>query len=247
MSAPSYSSRWPIYAALWDKETTKPARASEVASTARRLFINKARYVAIETKTHVPWWLIAVLHERESGARFDRQLAQGDPLNRRSTNEPISGPFASFEESAVWALHHDHLDTVVDWRIEKALYWGEAWNGWGYVSHGIPSPYLWGATTVQKPGKYVSDGVWSSTAVDQQLGIVPMIRALAALDKSIMFVRETPPGAPSDEGHPVAPPLPVNKTDTSTLVKKPAPPAPLTPPATQPTSRVGRLWHWLNS
>ena len=218
MAAPKYSARWPVDARLWDACETRANRTGEVAGVAKRLFSNKARYVNIEKKTKVPWWVIAALHERESGGRFDRQLAQGDPLNRRSTNEPISGPFATFEDSAVWALHHDGLDKVIDWRIEKALYYAEGYNGWGYAMYhpNTPSPYIWGASTVQKPGKYVADGVWSSTKMDEQVGVAVMWKALADFDKTIKFVRETPLGigTPGQTA-----PVPVNQVDTSTTVK----------------------------
>ncbi len=246
MSAPSYGQRWHTYAILWDHAQTRPNKAAEVAAVAKRLLSNKARYQAIEKKTGVPWYVIAVIHEREASGRFDRQLAQGDPLNRRSTNEPISGPFASFEDSAVWALHHDHLDKVIDWRVEKELYWEEAYNGWGYANNhpSIPTPYLWGGSTVQKPGKYIRDHVWSSTEMDQQIGTATLMKALADLDHSIVFRRETPPGTPGDEGHPVPPPIPLNQVDTSEKVKKPSPPAPLTPPTTPPV-KSGGLWGWI--
>src|SRR5512133_2541924 len=65
------------------------------------------------------------------------------------------------EEGAIAALQHDKLTSVSDWCIEKALHWQEKYNGWGYFYRGIPSPYVWGATSNQRPGKYVSDGVWS--------------------------------------------------------------------------------------
>jgi lysozyme family protein len=241
MSAPSYGAAWPAYAKQWDKCSIVAKHVTEVKNTAAKLFKNKDRYNALATKTGVPWWVIAALHERESGARFDRQLAQGDPLNRRSTNEPISGPFSSFEDSAVWALHHDHLDTVTDWRVEKCLYWSEAWNGWGYRGR-VPSPYLWGDTTIQQPGKFIRDHVWSSTAWDEQEGVAAIWKGLAMLDPTIKFVRETPAGTPGDEGAPVDPPLPKNQVDTSQKVKVVAPPKPtvVTPPA-----KTGGFWSWL--
>ena len=203
---PSYGSRWPVYKALWDKCEVRSARANEVARVAKILLSHKDRYQALEKKTGVPWWLIAALHWRESDANFNTQLAQGDPLHQRSRNEPHSGPFPTFEASAVWALHHDHLDAQIDWAIEKALYWSEGWNGWGvYLYHPhTPSSYLWGASTVQKPGKYIRDHVWSNTEMDSQLGVAVIFKALADLDHTIKFIRETP-----ELG--VTAPIPVNK------------------------------------
>ena len=192
MTAPTYGQRWPLMEKLWDAASVKSSREHEVAYVVQKLAGNKKRYQNIEAKTGVPWYLIAMLHERESSARFDRQLAQGDPLNRRSTNEPISGPFNTFEDSAVWALHHDGLDKVKDWTLEKVLYYAELWNGWGYAMYHptVPSPYIWGATTVQKPGKYVADGKFSSTAMDTQLGIAAMLKEFMETDKTVKPIRE---------------------------------------------------------
>src|SRR6185295_1862273 len=116
-------------------------------------------YVPIEAVTGVPWYMIALIHLRESDNDFSKSLAQGDPWNRRSKHIPISGPFRSFADSAVWSLRHDGLTSVRDWRLEKQLYYQEIYNGTGYDNRGLPSPYLWGGTNVQRPGKFVRDGV----------------------------------------------------------------------------------------
>jgi lysozyme family protein len=231
MTAPTYGSRWPTYGRWWDEAKIRPQQAKEITATVERLRKNESRYRNIEKLTKVPWMLVACLHERESGGRFDRQLAQGDPLNRRSANEPISGPFKTFEDSAIWALHHDNLDRVVDWRLEKMLYYAELWNGWGYCLYhpNTPSPYVVGGTTVQKPGKYVADRVWSSTAWDEQIGVMAMLMEFAKQDPSIKYIRETPPDTPGDKKAPVPPPVPqavANKPDPAPpkVVPLPAPP-----------------------
>ncbi len=244
MSAPSYRDYWPLAAKRWSNLTLRPSQAAEILATAKKLCggAYKPRYQAIANTTGVPWYVIAVLHERESGANFNRQLAQGDPLNRRSTNEPISGPFATFAASAEWALAHDHLNKVIDWRIEKILYWCEAWNGWGYWTNhpGTPSPYVWGGTSVQKSGKYIADHVWSSTAWDTQLGCAAMLYEMAKVDPSIKFVRETPEGIPVDAAPPVSPPTP-------NAARKPIPPPPTVVTTATKVSAPSRFWHWLTS
>lgn len=185
-----YGAKWPTYAKEWDSMAIKPGRVGEFNAIAAKLFAHKSRYQSIADKTGVPWWMIAVIHMRESDADFSKSLAQGDPWNRRSHNKPISGPFGSFEESALWALKHDGLTGVADWRIEKVLYYLELYNGAGYDMRGLPSPYIWGGTNIQRPGKYTSDGRWSSSAVDIQPGCATMIWALARVDPSISFKRE---------------------------------------------------------
>src|SRR5207247_1268402 len=83
------------------------------------------------------------------------------------------------------ALALDGLTKVIDWRLEKILYYLELYNGWGYHAHGVPSPYLFGATSIQKPGKYIADGVWSATAIDKQIGCAALIKAMHDLDASV--------------------------------------------------------------
>jgi hypothetical protein len=54
----------------------------------------KARYQAIEAATGVPWFVVAVIHEREAGGRWDRPLGWGDPLAHVSIHVPRGrGPF----------------------------------------------------------------------------------------------------------------------------------------------------------
>ena len=67
MRVPAYRAKWPEYARQWDAMRIRPARARAVKATARRLHAAKARYQAIERASGVPWAMVAVLHERESG------------------------------------------------------------------------------------------------------------------------------------------------------------------------------------
>jgi lysozyme family protein/peptidoglycan hydrolase-like protein with peptidoglycan-binding domain len=188
--AMTYASRWPQIAKWWDTATiTKP---SEVAATAKRLVAAKARYQSVEAKTGVPWWVIAAIHEREASQDWNSQLAQGDPLNQVSTHVPKGmGPFKTWEEGAIAALKHDDLTSVSDWRLEKALYQQEKYNGVGYYNKGIPSPYVWAGTSVQKPGKWIRDHVWDDNYMDKQLGCAAMLKGMMAIDPSIKLIRES--------------------------------------------------------
>ena len=190
MKEPIYGSRWSQLAKWWDGAAI--TNQGEVAAVAKRLVAAKARYQSVEASTGVPWWLIAGIHEREASQDWNTQLAQGDPLHKVSTNEPRDmGPFDTWEEGAIAALKHDGLTSVPDWDLEKALHWQEKYNGWGYFYRGIPSPYVWGATSVQRPGKFVSDGVWSATTMDRQIGCAAILKGMMALDPSITPVRES--------------------------------------------------------
>jgi len=67
----------------------------------------KAHYLAVATKTGVPWAFIAVAHERECSQDWHGSLAQGDPWNHVSVHVPRGrGPFQSWNDAAVDALVH---------------------------------------------------------------------------------------------------------------------------------------------
>lgn len=193
MAQPTYGNKWPEYAKQWDAMQVRPGRVKEFERIAQKILSNKTRYQAAEKTTGVPWFMIGSLHERESSQNFNTQLAQGDPLNRVSTHIPKGrGPFSTWEEGALDALVTlKGFNKVVDWRLEKILYYSELYNGWGYHNRGVPSAYVWAGSTIYLRGKYVSDGVWSATAADTQVGIAPLIKTLADMDKSIVLKRET--------------------------------------------------------
>lgn len=169
----------------------KASRAAQVNAVAHEILANKERYAAVEAQTGVPWWLIAGLHMRESDLDFSTYLGNGEPLNRKTRLVPRGrGPFPSWEAGAIDALKYDGLTSIIDWRVEKALFMAEKYNGFGYNKRGLPSPYLWGGTNIQRAGKFVADGRWSGSTWDQQLGVAPVWQRLAQLDPSLVFTRE---------------------------------------------------------
>jgi lysozyme family protein len=148
----------------------------------------KARYQAVEKETGVPWYFIAVAHERESSQNWRCSLAQGDPWNRVSVHVPAGrGPFKSWEEAAVDALVHcaPYAARNKDWSVGGLLTQLEEYNGLGYATRGVPSPYVWSGTNQYVSGKYVRDGVYDPHAVDQQLGCAGLLMAMMTLDPSI--------------------------------------------------------------
>lgn len=187
-----YAAKWPEYAKWWNSMTIKPARQAEFDKYAKQLLAHKDQYIKIENTTGVPWHLIAVLHLRESNANFNTYLGNGQALGRKTTIVPKGrGPFKTFYDGAVDALRIDGLSSVLDWRLEKELYYCETFNGAGYSNKGLPSPYVWGGTNIQRPGKYVSDGRFSPIIWDSQPGCAPILATLAKLDPTIKFVRES--------------------------------------------------------
>jgi lysozyme family protein len=165
-------------------------RKTEAASVAARLHRAKARYQAVEAKTGVPWFIIAVIHERESSQDWRGSLAQGDPWDRVSIHVPAGrGPFASWEAAAIDALVAcpPFLARHRDWSAAGALTALETYNGIGYAARGAPSPYVWSGTDQYRSGKYVRDGVYDPGRVDPQLGCAAILAAMVALDPGITF------------------------------------------------------------
>lgn len=187
-----YGFKWPVYAKEWDGMVTRPSRIHEFETIAGKILHNKGRYQAIEHTTGVPWYLVAVLHERESDGNFDTYLGNGQSIRHVTTIVPKGrGPFPTFEAGAVDALRLDGLTSIRDWTLEKVLYQAEIFNGGGYDSKGLPSPYLWGGSSVQRAGKYTSDHVFDPNVWDTQPGCAPMLATLAKMDPTVRFARET--------------------------------------------------------
>lgn len=69
---------WPTYAKWWDECEIVPGRAHELAGFVKRAMARKERYQVVSEKTGVPWWMIAIIAERESTQKFSRSIAQGD-------------------------------------------------------------------------------------------------------------------------------------------------------------------------
>jgi lysozyme family protein len=160
------------------------------SAVARALVDAKARYQAVETRTGVPWFVIAVIHERECSQNWKGSLAQGDPWDKVSVHVPAGrGPFPSWQACAVDALVNcaPFAARNKDWSAGGILTLLESYNGLGYFHKGLPSPYIWSGTDQYKSGKYVRDGVFDASAIDVQLGCAGLLRAMMALDPTITF------------------------------------------------------------
>lgn len=179
--------------ARWQSCHVTASRLGEANRVASRLTALNAKsiYRAIELDTTVPWWVIAVIHERESGQDWNANIAQGDPWNRVSWHVPKGrGPFHSFHDAAVDALTKcaPFAAKWKNWTAGGSLTLLELYNGLGYENyHHEASPYIWGATNQEQWGKYIADGVWSHVVWDTQLGAAAMLKQMIAIDQSIQF------------------------------------------------------------
>lgn len=170
---------------LWQTCHVKPERLNEMKHLADKIvgFRNEF-YDPVEKATGVPWYVIGAIDCREESFDHRGYLGNGDPLSQVTKHVPRGrGPFANWYQGAIDAFHVDgmgHLPPGGHWDVVTALIKCEGYNGLGYASKGLPSPYVWGGTNIQQAGKYVGDGHFSSTAWDSQPGCAAMWLALKA-------------------------------------------------------------------
>jgi len=178
------------YAAYLAHLSVTPSKTGAIDAAAKRILRpeNMDVYQAAVEGTQIPAAFIGVLELRESNCDPTRALGQGDRWDRVSVNVPRGkGPFKSRLDAMKFYIHYDGIDdNTHPWAMEYGCYRGEGWNGWGPRMRGRPTGYLWAGTSIyDRPtgagGKYVSDGVWSPTTYDVQLGIVPVLLRIAQL------------------------------------------------------------------
>jgi lysozyme family protein len=178
------------YQHLFDTCAIRRGKYEAVDRCVQRILNGRTTYESIETVTGVPWYFTGILHNMESDCNFSRHLHNGDPLTARTVQvprgRPLSGtPPFTFSESAADALTMKRLSSTSDWTIPGMLYSLEKYNGFGYRTRGIPSPYLWGASYHYSKGKYVADGIFDPQAVTQQIGAAVLLRRMSELQVAV--------------------------------------------------------------
>lgn len=184
------------YNRRWNGLVTRESWQNAVTAAVNRIARHLAVYKNLEEDTAVPWWIIGLIHELESGCNIETHLHNGDLLTRKTVNEPRNRPAKgappfTFEQSAIDALAYDGLLKWKDWTIAGVSYKLEGFNGYGYrattdkrgrkLTDGrpIPSPYLYSGSNWYSRGKYVADGVYDRTRVSKQVGVIVILKALA--------------------------------------------------------------------
>jgi lysozyme family protein len=246
--APTYDAVKGVYDMHWQHAQIMPARAASITNAAKTVLANKTRYQAIEKATGIPWFLVGCLHMREAGGNFRCHLHNGDPLSARTYHVPAGRPVKgsppfTWEDSAIDALcmpPHE-MQKITDWSPSRVAYEAEKYNGWGYNSKGLNSPYDWsGIDDEAKPGwqelahgKYVADHVFDASVIDQQPGVMSLIKVLMTLDPTISF-------GPA-QVKPVVPPqvIPAPAPVKPVVIPTPAPVQPVAP--AQPQSLLAAI------
>lgn len=183
---PTFESVRASYRALWAGMVISPAKVAAADAAAKRILAGKERYRTVQIRTTVPWVFIGLCHLREGNLNFGTYLGNGQSIAKVTDIVPIGrGPFKSFEDGAVDALGKQELLHVTDWSLERMAYCLEGFNGYGYRSHGVNSPYLWAGTNRYTKGKFTRDHYFDPEFVDTQLGSMAVLARLCALDSDV--------------------------------------------------------------
>ena len=175
------------YLALYDGCASRPERADlinwHIATLTKPE--NRSRYEEVEKRLQIPWYFVGIIHSLEAGFNFGAHLHNGDPLRARTWQVPAGRPLqwnppTDWASSAADALTLKKYDNQPDWTLGRMLYRFERYNGFGYRSHKIESPYLWSFSNQYTKGKYVKDGIWDANAVSRQCGAAVLVKEMAA-------------------------------------------------------------------
>jgi lysozyme family protein len=169
------------YLQLFNAMQINSNRVAEIDSIVKKINAGKARYQAVETITGVPWFFIGVLHYMEASCDFTKHLHNGDPLTARTVQVPAGRPKTgaapfTWQTSAIDALTYKGYNKVTEWTVPNIIFLFEKFNGMGYHSKGINSPYLWSFSNQYSKGKYVKDGVYDANAVSKQAGAAVILK-----------------------------------------------------------------------
>lgn len=171
------------YQRNFDACRVRPEYQPNVGYYVNRLRQGRANYELIQAEVRVPWSFVGVVHAMECGFNFYGHLHNGDPLTARTVHVPKGRPARAtppftWLQSALDALRLRNLDAVKDWSVPHMLYLLEGYNGFGYRSRGVPTPYLWSFSSLYEKGKFTHDGKFDPNAVSRQCGAVLMLKAV---------------------------------------------------------------------
>jgi len=151
-----------------------------------KLLANKKVYDEISKATGVPSAFIACVHVQELGSDVGvnkAYLGNGQPWNKKTTIVPKGvGPFSSFVEGGIHAMKRRNLHKIDLWTLERMIFELEGYNGFGYRSKGIKTPYVWGFTNHYTSGYYIADGVFSATKKKAGAGCFTIYKLLIEKD-----------------------------------------------------------------
>lgn len=172
------------YRRLFDTMTLRPNYSASTGWYLTMLKTSRPSYDRVALDTGVPWFVIGIIHGLEASFNFLAHLHNGDhPLAQRTRQVPAGRPLTwapptDWDWSAKDALKLLGFTGKADWNLERILFRFEAYNGFGYRSAAVPSPYLWSFSNQYESGKFVADGRFNAKAKSQQCGAAVMLKLL---------------------------------------------------------------------
>ncbi len=191
-----FASAEPDHAARWNQATLNPRDFIRLEQAVARYQRTAGIYESVEKSqaNGVPAPVIFALHMRESDNSFRCHLHEGSPLNQRTRLVPkgripnVEPPY-TWRQSAEDALYGYERLHLRNWsQLAPALQAAESYNGLGYQSRGLVSPYLWSGTSIYRSGKFVADGRFSANAVDAQLGVCAVLKRMQQRGIAVRFL-----------------------------------------------------------
>lgn len=169
------------YRSAWDSLVLKPNWLAACDAHLDRMVDRRADYTRVEMLTGVPWFFVAIVHALEGGGDFGTWLANGDPLSAPTRQVPAGLGKGrelplKWSDAAAISLEHQGLSQETDWSLVGICFQAEAFNGFGYRSKGINSPYLYAQSNLWTRGKYVADGAYDKNAGSSQIGFLSYLK-----------------------------------------------------------------------
>lgn len=176
------------YMTLWGHASVLISKQGVVNTIVDKIVANKATYEAAAKECNMPWFVIACIHELEAGLNFHTILANGDPLGEPTRHVPAGLIANTWADGVKISIDYERRqgNSLVGRTINAILYYLERYNGLGYRRYGVPTPYLWSFTNNYIRGKFTADREYSSSAISQQCGCVPIL--LTLIQRGIIFV-----------------------------------------------------------
>lgn len=170
-------------------------KQQEVDAAIAAMQAHQARYAALADQVGVPWYFVAVVHQREGSGSFSQSVRDGHRL-------PAG---LNWEDDAL-AVMQEQCGGWHNWSLAGLLYRLEAYNGFGYRQYQINSPYLWSFATCYT-SKYVGDGDFDPDQVDEQPGTAVILHRMVAQGLITILGATVSPAAPTPQ-KPAAPATP---------------------------------------
>ena len=152
-----------------DCQIVEAGKQQEVDQAIAAMQAAQARYAALADRAGAPWYLVAVVHQREGSGNFSQSVRDGHRL-------PAG---LSWEDDAL-AVMQAQCGGWHNWSLPGLLYRLEAYNGFGYRRYQVNSPYLWSFATCYTKGKFGADGRFDPDQVDKQPGTAVILHRMVA-------------------------------------------------------------------